>query len=215
MADPSRFEWKTAQQYLSGLLPEGIHELSAPVPSAVEGTRPTVGPSAAQLLTVLIHATRPRRALEIGTCAGYSAIAMGRALRHVDGNLTTIEIDPRLADAARKNVTDADLSEVVDVITGDANEVIADIAGPFGLILQDGHKPDYVRMLPRLVELLAPGGLLLSDDVLFPIMDLPERAKPFQDAIREYNEALKSCPDLQTTWLPMGDGVSVSVKMPV
>jgi caffeoyl-CoA O-methyltransferase len=215
MADPSRFEWKTAQQYLNGLLPEGMLELPAPVPSAVEDTRPTIGPSAARLLTVLIYATRPRRALEIGTCAGYSAIAMGRALQRVDGNLTTIEIDPRLADAARRNIADAGLGEVVDVITGDANEVIADMAGPFGLILQDGHKPDYARMLPRLVELLEPGGLLLSDDVLFPVMDLPEGAKPLQDAIREYNETLKSRPDLQTTWVPIGDGVSISVKIPV
>jgi predicted O-methyltransferase YrrM len=157
MADPARFDWEAAQRYLCRLLPEGIRELSPPVPSAVEGARPTIGPSAAQLLTVVICATRPKRALEIGTGLGYSAIVMSRALQRADAKLTTIEIDPRFADAARRNIADAGLGGVVDVITGDANEVIAGTAGPFGLILQDGHKPDYTRMLPRLVELLEHG----------------------------------------------------------
>jgi predicted O-methyltransferase YrrM len=212
MPDASRFEWSAARRYLEGLLPQAIRELEAPVPPEITAAKPSIGPEAAQLLTVLIHATRPKRALEIGTGLGYSAIAMGRALERVGARLTTIELDPRLAGAARQNIADAGLSDLVEVIIADANEVIANIAGPFGLILQDGHKPDYIRMLPRVVELLEPGGLLVSDDVLFPVMDLPESASLSQHAIRDYNEALKNRPDLETTWLPIGDGVAVSVK---
>jgi caffeoyl-CoA O-methyltransferase len=214
MRDARRFEPNAAQRYLESLLPEQILRLDTPRPPNIERVAPTIGPAAAQLLTVLIHATRPRHALEIGTCLGYAAVAIGRALQQLGtGTLTTIEIDPRLADAARQNLAHAGLSDNVEVITGDANRVIAELSGPFDLILQDGHKPDYVPMLPRFVELLAPHGLLVTDDVLFPVMDLPQSARPAQATLRAYNDALRDHPDLHTTWLPIGDGVTVSVKL--
>lgn len=215
MAGKTPYDWHSAQQYLAGFLPERIRalnaagEIDADVP-----TQPTIGPCVAQLVDVLILATRPTRALEIGTSAGYSAIAMGTALRQVGGTLTTVEIDPRLGNAATDNIRAAGLEDVVEVIIDDANQVIADATGRFGLILQDGSKDDYLQMLPPLVDLLEPHGMLVTDDVLFPVMDVPDEAKSFQYALSLYNGALKERPDLQTVWLPIGDGVAVSVKIP-
>jgi len=206
-------DWNRVWQYLEGLLPEDIRRLAAPGPGDATRLRPTIGPTAAQLLAVFIFAARPRRVLEIGTSTGYSALAMGRALQQAGGALTTVEIDPRLAEAARRNIADAGLSDVVEVVIGDANEVIADLREGFGLILQDGAKEDYVRMLPRLVELLEPHGVLVTDDVLFPVLELPETASPLQDALREYNQALKNRRDLHSSWLPIGDGLAISVKV--
>ena len=214
MPEPSSYDWHSAQEYLESLLPEEVRRLEAErTPEPAQPLQPTIGPSAAQLVDVLILAHRPGRVLEIGTSVGYSAIAMGRALVRTGGRLVTIEIDPRLAEAARQNIAEAGLAGTVEVIIDDANQVIAGLDGPFGLILQDGNKDDYLQMLPRLVELLEPHGLLVTDDLLFPVMDLPESAKRWQYAMSLYNEALQNRPDLQIVWLPIGDGVAVSVKV--
>ena len=68
-------------------------------------------------------------------------------------------------------------------------------------------------MLPRLIDLLEPHGLLITDDVLFPVMELPESVKRWQQAMRIYNRTLQTSPELETVWLPIGDGVAVSVKV--
>ncbi len=216
MTDPRPVDWHHAQEYVEGLLPEEVRRLEAESKD-VAGVplQPSIGPSVAQLVDVLILANRPTRVLEIGTSVGYAAIAIGRALQRVGGRLITVEIDPRLAESARQNLTEAGLDEVVEVRIEDANEAIAEITEPFGLILQDGNKDDYLQMLPRLVDLLTPHGLLITDDVLFPVMEVPDSAKRWQYALSLYNEALQNRPDLQTVWLPIGDGASVSVKVPL
>ncbi|HUU85242.1 MAG TPA: class I SAM-dependent methyltransferase [Phycisphaerae bacterium] len=214
MTDPASYDWHSAQEYLESLLPEEVRRLEPERPPApAQPLQPTIGPSAAQLVDILILAHRPRRVLEIGTSVGYSAIAIGRALQRVGGRLVTVEIDPRLAEAAEQNIAEAGMTDSIEVIIDDANQVIDRLEGPFGLILQDGDKDDYLAMLPRLVDLLEPHGLLVTDDLLFPVMNLPDSAKRWQYAMGLYNEALQNRRDLQTVWLPIGDGVAVSVKV--
>jgi caffeoyl-CoA O-methyltransferase len=214
MAERRQCDLRDVQDYFEKLLPAEIRALEdESKPGQGQVAQPTIGPSVAQLVDVLILSARPQRVLEIGTSTGYSAIAMGRALRMVGGLLTTIEIDPRLAEAAIRNIGEAGLEDVVEVVVDDANHVIGDLSETFGLVLQDGDKEDYLGMLPRLVALLAPHGLLITDDVLFPVMDLPEEARRYQYALGLYNEALHNRPDLQTVWLPIGDGVAVSVRL--
>lgn len=214
MTERPSYDWHNAQEYLEGLLPENIRGLETERKRGTAlPTQPSIGPSVAQLVDILILATRPKRVLEIGTSTGYSAIAMGRALVHTGGRLTTVEIEPRLAEVARENIQEAGLDDVVEVVIDDANLVLDEFPGPFGLILQDGSKDDYLQMLPLLVERLEPHGLLVTDDVLFPVMDLPDDARRYQYAMSLYNESLQNRADLQTVWLPVGDGVSVSVKV--
>jgi predicted O-methyltransferase YrrM len=86
------------------------------------------------------------------------------------------------------------------------------LSGPFDLILQDGDKLQYEPLLHPLVELLAPQGLLVSDDVLFPIMELPRPVEHWKQAMTNYNRTLAKHPSLRTVWLPIGDGVAVSIK---
>jgi len=213
MSEHPSYDWHNVQEYIEGLLPDDIRKLDADGHVAADvHLQPTIGPGVAQLVDVLILATRPKRVLEIGTSAGYSAIALGKALQQVGGTLTTVEIDPRLAKAATENISDAGLADVVEVLIDDANEMIARVSGPFGLILQDGSKDDYLSMLPRLVDLLAPHGVLVTDDVLFPVMDLPEDVKPYKYALSLYNGALHDHAELRTAWLPIGDGAAISVK---
>ncbi len=124
----------------------------------------------------------------------------------------SIEIRPDLAALARRAVARAGLAGTVEVECADARVRIPALKGTFRLILQDGGKEDYLPLLDLLARLLEPGGVLVTDDVLFPIMDLPEHVRPWQRAIDSYNRELAMRADLRTVWLPVGDGLALSVK---
>lgn len=178
-----------------------------------EHVQPTIGWDVAALLDVLIRSRRPRRILEIGTSFGYSACALGQAAATYGGHVLSIEIREPLAKMARQNVAALGLDRTVTVDVADARESIRSVTGPYGLILQDGNKEDYLPMLERLVDVLEPGGLLVSDDVLFPVMTLPPSVQHWGDAIAHYNRSLMLHRRLHTAWLPIGDGVAISVKL--
>jgi predicted O-methyltransferase YrrM len=174
--------------------------------------QPTVGHLAAALLDTLVRAVRPTRILEIGTSFGFSACVLGRAAAEYGGKVLTYELNPSLAEAARQNVHEFGLDSTVDVRVGNAREAVPALAGSFGLILQYGGKDDYLPLLDPLVRLLEPRGLLVTDDVMFPVMNLPPVAEHWQKSLADYNAALKGHPQLTTVWLPIGDGVAISVK---
>ena len=107
-----------------------------------------------------------RRVLEIGTAIGYSGIWLAGALP-ADGMLRDHGNGSGAGQERRANFARAGLSDRVSVMVGDAQLLLAKVAGPFDLIFQDGDKPLYVPMLDRLVDLLRPGGLLVTDNVLW------------------------------------------------
>ena len=205
------YDLAAAAAYIETLSPE-------PLPLSISSIadaplQPTIGGLAATLIRVLIAAHQPRRILEIGTSLGYSAIALGRAASAYSGQVVSLEINERLAETARQNIAAAELGATVTVVTADARAWLRQAHGAFGFVLQDGGKEDYLPMLDSLVELLEPNGLLISDDVLFPVMELPTRVEHWKQAIAEYNRELASHPRLRTVWLPIGDGVAISAKL--
>ena len=123
-----------------------------------------------------------RRVLEIGTAIGYSGIWLAGALPP-DGMLLTMEMNPERARTARGHFARAGLASRSSVIVGDAQRMIAKVAGPFDLIFQDGDKHLYGPLLDRLVDLLRPGGLLVTDNVLWDGEVVPGYvAAPHRDA---------------------------------
>ena len=213
MPDPIAFNMATALDYV-----ESLQTVPDPLAVADPGDetlriQPTIGLIAGGLLDLLVRGGRITRVLEIGTSLGYAACILGNAVRSQGGIVRSIEIDDRIARIARENVRAAGLADTVRIEIADAMTAIRVIEGPFGLILQDGNKDDYLPMLDHLVDLLEPGGYLVSDDVLFPVMDLPASAAGWKRSIAGYNLALKLREDLRTVWLPIGDGVAVSVKL--
>ena len=178
---------------------------------------PLVDAEVGALLRVLATTAAATRILEIGTAIGYSGIWLAGALPP-DGMLLTMEVSEERAREARDNFAKAGLAERVSVIVGDAQLKIAKVSGPFDLIFQDGSKQLYEPLLDRLVGLLRPGGLLVTDNVLWNGEVVPGyAAAPAQDpedtrAIAAYNERLTSHPDLITAIVPLRDGVSISVK---
>lgn len=179
---------------------------------------PLVDAEVGALLRVLATAIAARRILEIGTAIGYSGIWLAGALPP-DGMLITLEMDGSRATEARENFARAGLSDRASVIVGDAQLKIAKVSGPFDLIFQDGDKRLYTPLLDRLVGLLRPRGLLITDNVLWNGEVVPGfNAHPTQNpddtsAIAEYNERLAAHPQLRTAIVPLRDGVSISVKL--
>jgi caffeoyl-CoA O-methyltransferase len=210
--DPVPYEMARALAYIETLQSPPDRLAVEDLAGETVRIQPNIGPLAAGLVDLLVRSGRIGRILEIGTSLGYAACALGRAARAHGGRVLSIEIDERIAAAARENIAAAGLGDTVEVLVADAKAAVRELSGRFGLVLQDGHKDDYLPMLDRLIELLEPGGYLVSDDVLFPVMPLPERARGWGRAMELYNLALKDRAELRTIWLPIGDGVALSVK---
>jgi predicted O-methyltransferase YrrM len=209
-----------------------IDDLHGPVDDVVDAIGregraeglPLVEPTSARLLRAMVLASGARRVLEIGTAIGYSALCMAQVMPP-DGQLISLEIDPARAARARANVDRAGLAGRVSIIVGDASRFLHKVAGPFDLAFQDGAKTLYEPLLDRLDILLRPGGVLVSDNVLrggrvaaSPELSSgssgPEAADAEIRALQAYNRTLAAEPRLFTTFVAVGDGLSVSVKLP-
>jgi predicted O-methyltransferase YrrM len=205
------------EQYLSSLNRQADDVLKDIARSGDEQDLPLVDAEVGVLLRVLATAVQAKRILEIGTAIGYSGIWLAGALPG-DGSLLTMEVDEERARQARAHFARAGLSDRVNVIVGDAQRMLAKVSGPFDLIFQDGDKKLYGPMLDRLVELLRPGGLLVTDNVLWSgevvpgFVDKPRQKTADTQAIAEYNQRLSSHPALITSTVPLRDGVAISVK---
>ncbi len=206
--------------YLAGLNHAGDPVLADIARKGVERDLPLVDAEVGALLRVLATAVGAKKILEIGTAVGYSGIWLAGALPP-DGSLMTMEMNEARVQEARANFERAGLADRISVIVGDAQRMVAKVSGPFDLIFQDGDKRLYVPLLDRLVNLLRPGGLLVTDNVLWRGKVVPgfaptEGAGDEADtrAIAEYNQRVAAHPQLITSVLPIRDGVSVSVKRP-
>jgi len=205
------------EQYLSSLNRSTDSVLQAIARAGEERNLPLVDAEVGALLRTLAMAAGATRILEIGTAIGYSGIWLAGALPE-GGSLLTMEMNADRAREARNNFERAGLADRVNVIVGDAQRMLAKVGGPFDVIFQDGDKQLYSPLLDRLVTLLRPGGLLITDNVLWDGEVVPGFvARPQRDpgdtrAIAEYNERLAAHPQLITSIVPMRDGVAISVK---
>jgi predicted O-methyltransferase YrrM len=205
------------ERYLAGLNRAGDPVLDQIARGNVTRGLPLVDAEVGALLRVLATSVQAARILEIGTAIGYSGIWLARALPP-GGMLVTIEFDEDRAREARDNFARAGVSDRVSVVVGDAQLKIAKVAGPFDLIFQDGDKQLYTPLLDRLVALLRPGGLLVTDNVLWdgevaPGFQASPRKNPDDTrAIIEYNQRVAAHAQLLTSVVPLRDGVSISVR---
>ncbi len=205
------------ERYLAELNTAGNPVLDAIAADNVTRGLPLVDAEVGALLRVLATAIGATRILEIGTAIGYSGIWLARALP-AGGMLVTMEFNEERAREARENFARAGLADRVSVVVGDAQLKIAKVSGPFDLIFQDGDKKLYTPLLDRLVALLRPGGLLITDNVLWDGKVVPGFSTGAHDdnvdtrAIAEYNRRVAAHPHLLTSTIPLRDGVSISVK---
>lgn len=168
-------------------------------------------------LKTLLAAKQPRAILEVGTAVGFSALLMCE-YAHPKAHLTTIEKYEKRIPIARENFKRAGREKQITLLAGDAAEYLQKMTGPFDFIFMDAAKGQYIHFLPDVLRLLEPGGLLVSDNVLQD-GDLIEsrfaverRNRTIHSRMREYLYELKHNPQLVTSILPLGDGVTLSVK---
>jgi len=172
--------------------------------------QPSIGMEVGKLLGLLVRLTQAQRVLEFGTSLGYSTIWLAEALRETGGQLISIEYNEDLYQATRANLDAAGLTDWVELILGDAALVIDRLEGPFDLILQDADKALYPKLLEKCIRLTRLYGMIVADDALFQPMGVPER---LSTPVHTYNQRVFSDPRLYSTILPIGDGVTVSIKV--
>jgi caffeoyl-CoA O-methyltransferase len=155
-----------------------------------------------RFLRLLIATGHTQRALEIGGANGYSAIWIGLGLRETGGRLVTIEYDPARAKDAAANVARAGLSDIVQVIPGDAFKEIPKLQGQFDFVFLDAWKRDYQRFFDLVFPRMPKGSLFLAHNVINKRSEMPD-----------FLHTVETRPDLFTTIVaPAGEGVSVSWK---
>ena len=174
-----------------------------------------ISPEQANLMQILLKSAGARRVLEVGTLAGCSAIAMARALpaRTHGGWLQTIELDPARAAFAREWVARSDVADRIEVLEGDAREILERLApATYDAAFLDADKQGYGHYLERCQLLVRPGGLILVDNAFAFGQILDRRAKdPEVAAVRAFNDRMASTHGLHGVIVPIGDGLWVAV----
>lgn len=185
---------------------------------AAKHSVPIIEPESAQLLRVLCSMNKPQKVLEVGCAIGYSSILMAKALPK-DSKITTIEYDNEMVQIARKNVDKAGLCDRISVIEADAKDYLPyiDDDETFDMVFLDGPKAHYIYMLDDSIRLLKKGGILISDNVLYKGMTADDehvirRKITIVNRLRDYIDTLMKHPQLDSVLLPLGDGITISVK---
>jgi len=183
-------------------------ELTAPLFRLLEDIRDrdagqlAISEEDGRFLRTLVAMSGATRALEIGGASGYSAIWIALGLRETGGRLVTIEYDAGRATALRANIARAGMSDIVQVIAGDAFAEIPKLTGTVDFVFLDAWKKDYRRFLDLVLPRLDRGGVFVAHNVVNKRSEMGE----FLDAITRYPALLTSIVS------PSGEGVSVSYK---
>jgi caffeoyl-CoA O-methyltransferase len=189
------------------LLPERSELLERIESDAKARGIPIVGPGVGSLLKLLALTSLSQKILELGTATGYSTIWLAQAADALQGMVHTYERDPELAKEAKKNIKEAGFEKRVAVRVEDAKDALPAMNDSFNLIFLDIEKTDYLPLLPDLVDILKPRGLLIADNAAF-------------EEVRTFNEKLARTDGFDTVFLhgyfpghsPERDGLAVARK---
>ncbi len=185
---------------------------------ALDSYVPIIRKEMQSFLKVLLAMKKPKRILEVGTAVGFSALLMSE-YAPADCQITTIEKYEKRIPIARKNFKRAGKETQITLLEGDAMEILKGLTGSFDFIFMDAAKGQYIYYLPEVLRLLEKNGVLVSDNVLQEgeIIEsrfaVERRNRTIHSRMREYLYELKHHPLLETSIIPLGDGVSVSIKV--
>lgn len=172
-----------------------------------------ISPDQGALLTLLARILGARRALELGTFTGYSAICIARGLAE-GGVLVACELDPERGTAARESFERAGVAELIDLRVGPAAETLAALEAeggePYDIAFIDADKTGYAAYYERCLKLIRPGGLIAIDNVLWHgrVLD-PASAEEDTVALRKLNAMIATDPRVDMVLLPIGDGLTL------
>lgn len=202
-----------------------IHSLEVPESDIIETIEqealdtyvPIIRKETQSFLKVVLLMKKPMKILEVGTAVGFSAILMSEYMPE-GAHITTVEKYEKRIPIARENFKRAGKESCITLIEGDALEVMQSLDGSYDMIFMDAAKGQYIHYMPEALRLLAPEGVLVSDnvlqdgDVIESRFAVERRNRTIHSRMREYLYELKHNDMLQTSILPLGDGVALSVK---
>lgn len=151
-------------------------------------------PGDAMFLRIMVESSRAKLGIEVGTATGYGAMLMGLGFEHTGGRLFTIEIDPRMAKAARANIAAMKLDDSVTLIEGDALKVLPTLKGEVDFLFIDAVKSDYLKYFKAIEPKLTPGAVIVADNVIRSanamqdFLDFMKESKDYQMVIIRASE---------------------------
>lgn len=202
--------------YLNSLSGENSPLLEEIEREARKSDVPVIRRETQSLLKLLLAVKRPYRILEVGTAVGFSALLMAE-YNPVTGHITTIENYEKRIPVARANFARAGRADQITLLEGDAADIMKKLDGSYDLIFMDAAKGQYIHFMEDALRLLAPEGLLVSDnvlqdgDIIESRFAVTRRNRTIHRRMREYLYCLTHHPRLTTSVLTVGDGVAVSV----
>lgn len=167
-------------------------------------------------IRVLLEMKKPKKVLELGTAIGYSAILMSECIQ--DGTIVTIENYEKRIPVARENIKKAGKENIITLIEGDALSILPKLESSFDFVFMDAAKAQYINFLPHVMRLLDNQGILLADNVLQEgdIIEsryaVTRRDRTIHGRMREFLYQIKHMENLTTAIIPIGDGMSLSIK---
>lgn len=184
---------------------------------AIETNVPIIRTQVQSLIKFLLAVHKPTSILEVGCAIGFSALLMSE-YAPAGCHITTIEKYEKRIPIARENFRRAGKEGSITLLEGDASDILRELEDSYDLIFMDAAKGQYIHFLPDILRLLSVGGILLSDnvlqdgDIIESRFAVTRRNRTIHSRMREYLYELKHHPELETVILPVGDGVTISVR---
>jgi len=188
-----------------------LQELSRETHLKVIQPRMITGHFQGRFLSLLSKIIAPKRILEIGTYTGYSALCLAEGLIE-SGTLETIEVNPELATIQKKYFDKSDYSSQIKTYMGDALDIIPTLEGPFDLVFIDAEKKQYDAYFEAVIKKSKSGTVILSDNVLWTgkVVEPLDPKDKTTKVLLDYNKKLAEDPRVQTSLLPIRDGLTMS-----
>ena len=204
--------------YIHSLESQNSEVLTKIEQNAIKDNVPIIRKEMESFLRVMLTISKPLNILELGCAIGYSAILMSEYLPE-GGHITTIENYDRRIVEAKANIEMAGLSSKITLLEGDAMEVMKDLESEnYDFVFMDAAKAQYINFLPEVMRLMKPGAILIADnvlqdgDIIESRYGVIRRNRTIHSRMREYMYEVKHMEELVTTIVPIGDGITMSVK---
>lgn len=204
------------EEYLRGLLPESKNMFDQLERYAEENHIPIVQPEVAQLLKVLLKMNKPKSILEVGTAIGYSALIMAESTIE-ECHITTIERRADMINLALDNISKTEYGNRINILEGEAEEVLTTLKEKYDFIFLDAAKGQYMDFFHKCKESLNPGGIIVSDNVLYKGMVASDdlvirRKKTIVKRLREFLKYINEIEGYTSCVIPIGDGVAITYR---
>ena len=172
------------------------------------------GPYQGRVLSMISKLIRPKSVLELGTFTGYATLCLAEGL-HPEGEIHTIDVNEELEDFQRKYFDKSEFGKQIHQHLGSAIDILPKLDKSFDMVFIDADKPNYVNYFHLIIDKLRPGGIILSDNVLWhgKVVEPVDPKDVSTNAVLEFNTLLKEDPRIETVLLPIRDGLTISRKI--